>query len=72
MSPTIKVIDYIWTLKLLLSTTFEQYFHSVIYVLFFGTKLEAIDPTITALSAVNIIVIKIILVKIMSSSIKMS
>ena len=43
----------------------------IICFLFFGTKFEAIDPTITALSAVNIIVIKIILVKIMSSSIKM-
>jgi len=43
----------------------------MICFLFFGTKFEAIDPTITALSAVKIIVIKIILVKIMSSSIKM-
>ena len=42
----------------------------IICFLFFGTKFEAIDPTITALSAVNIIVIKIIFVKIMSSSIK--
>ena len=44
----------------------------IICFLFFGTKFEAIDPTITALSAVNIIVIKIILVKIMSSSIKIA
>ena len=36
------------------------------------TKFEAIEPTITALSAVNIMVIKIILVNIMSSSIKMN
>ena len=45
--------------------------HRIICFLFFGTKLEAIEPTITALSAVNIIVINIIFVKIMSSSIKM-
>jgi len=44
----------------------------IICFLFFGTKFDAIDPTITALSAVNIIVIKIILVKIMSSSIKIT
>ena len=32
----------------------------IICFLFFGTKFEAIDPTITALSAVKIIVIKIL------------
>ena len=42
----------------------------IICFLFLGTKFEAIDPTITALSAVKIIVIKIILVKIISSAIK--
>ena len=45
---------------------------SIICFLFLGTKFEAIEPTITALSAVNIIVIKIILVKIISSSIKIT
>ena len=35
-----------------------------------ATKFAAIEPTITALSAVRIIVIKIIFVKITSSSIK--
>ena len=44
--------------------------HKIICFLFFGTKFAAIEPTITALSAVKIIVIKIILVNIMSSSIK--
>ena len=44
----------------------------IICFLFFGTKFEAIEPTITALSAVNINVIKIILVKIISSSIKIT
>ena len=44
--------------------------HNIICFLFLGTKLAAIEPTITALSAVKIIVIKIILVRIMSSSIK--
>ena len=43
----------------------------IICFLFFGTKFEAIEPTITALSAVNINVIKMILVKIISSSIKL-
>ena len=44
--------------------------HKIICFLFFGTKLAAIEPTITALSAVRIIVMKIIFVKIISSSIK--
>jgi len=44
--------------------------HNIICFLFLGTKFAAIEPTMTALSAVKIIVIKIILVKIMSSSIK--
>ena len=44
--------------------------HRIICFLFFGTKLAAIEPTITALSAVRISVIKIIFVKITSSSIK--
>jgi len=44
--------------------------HRIICFLFLGTKFAAIEPTITALSAVRIIVIKIIFVKITSSSIK--
>jgi len=46
--------------------------HKIICFLFLGTKFDAIEPTITALSAVKIIVIKIIWVRIISSSIKIS
>ena len=44
--------------------------HRIICFLFFGTKFAAIEPTMTALSAVRIRVINIIFVKITSSSIK--
>ena len=56
--------------KKILKTNAPMTPHKIICFLFFGTKLAAIEPTITALSAVRIIVIKIIFVKIISSSIK--
>ena len=42
--------------------------HKIICLLFFGTKLAAIKPIITALSAAKIISIKIIWAKIMDCS----
>ena len=44
--------------------------HKIICLLFFGTKLAAINPIIIAFSAAKIISINIMLVSIISSSIK--
>ena len=46
--------------------------HSIIFLLFLGTKLAAINPIIIALSAASIISINIICVSIISSSINKS
>ena len=56
--------------KKILKTNAPMTPHRIILFLFFGTKLAAIEPTMTALSAVRIRVINIILVKITSSAIK--